>query len=501
MKRSLLLLLVLCLPVLAQGPLEPPAGPPSPKMKTLDQVEPRIPVSATTAPADGSSAHVISQPGSYYLQGNVAAAGKSIGVTIQAAGATLDLSGFTISGAPTAALQVNSGSRATVRNGILDASGGTSSLRSVGEVIAEDLVMRGSSGLAFYAEGPATMRRCQISNCTQGAYLNGGASLVADCVIRDISGGPAVTFRGAGSDLRDSVLARIDLTAPYTQAIDLGGSAHRVTNNRIGPVGGRGILATGPSHEVRDNHIVVTPSGPALEADTRRVYFRGNTFESPGNPTGMIRGMDGGGNVSILTTNTAPTAVINAPGTVPYTQPINLSGNASSDAEGDALTFAWSIVERPASGAGLSGSGSSVTLPASQAAPLAPGQYRFRLVITDALGSASTPVDAVVIVVVPEAPTAVLDQTTNPARVGQVCVLSGNRSSAPAPASISSYTFTLITRPAGSTRPLNSPVTQSTPTFNGFTPDVAGNYQWRLVAKDSNGTDSSAAALTVVATN
>jgi hypothetical protein len=384
---------------------------------------------------------------------------------------------------------------------MLEASGGTSALRSIGEVIAEDLVMRGSSGLAFYAEMSATMRRCQISNCTQGAYLNGGASLVDDCVIRDISGGPAVTFRGAGSDLRNSVLVRIDLSAPYTEAVDLGGSAHRVINNRIGPVGGRGILATGPSHEVRDNHIVVTPSGPALEADTQRVYFRGNTFESPGNATGMIRGADGGGNASILTTNSPPTAVITAPGVVAYAQPINLSGNASSDAEGDALTFAWSIVERPAAGAALSGSGSSVSLPGSAAAPLAAGLYRFHLIVTDVLGSASSPAEAVVIVQAAVLPTALLDQTTNPARVGQVCVLTGSRSSAAAPASITSYTYTLLLRPSGSTRPLNSPVTQSTPIKNDFTPDVAGSYRWRLVVRDSSGVDSNPVLIDVIATN
>lgn len=501
MKRSLLLSLILAVPLFAQGPLDPPAGPPAPTMKTLDQVEPRIPVTATTAPADSSSAHVINQPGSYYLQGNISAGGKTQGITIAAAGVTLDLSGYTISGATTAAIQVNAGARAIVRNGILNATGATSALRSLGEVTAEDLTMRGSSGLAFYAEASSTMRRCQISDCTLGAHFGGGASLVADCVIRDISGGPAVTFRGVGSDLRNSLLVRIDLSAPYTQAVDLGGSAHRVTNNRIGPVGGRGILAAGPSHEIRDNHIVVTPSGPALEADTRRVYFRGNTFESPGNATGMIRGADGGGNASILTTNEAPTAVINAPSSVAYAQPINLSGNASFDTEGDALSFEWLITQRPAAGAALSGSGSSVSLPASAAAPLAPGQYRFRLIVTDALGYTSLPAEVIVVVQAPSRPTAVLERTTSPAKVAQICVLTGERSVASAPATIVSYSFTLTSRPAGSTRPLNSPVTQSTPTFNGFIPDVVGTFRWRLIVTDSNGLESETSLLDVPAVN
>jgi parallel beta-helix repeat protein len=72
----------------AQGSLTPPAGTPLPTMKTLVQVEPRIPISA--AP------YTISQPGSYYLTSNlVTAAG---GIIIQTNRVTLDLMGFSITG-------------------------------------------------------------------------------------------------------------------------------------------------------------------------------------------------------------------------------------------------------------------------------------------------------------------------------------------------------------------------------------------------------------------
>src|SRR5262245_39743009 len=51
------------------GPLDPPAGPVTGTYKTLQQVEPRIDVA--TLPGSETCAHIIWQPGSYYLSGNL----------------------------------------------------------------------------------------------------------------------------------------------------------------------------------------------------------------------------------------------------------------------------------------------------------------------------------------------------------------------------------------------------------------------------------------------
>jgi hypothetical protein len=68
------------------GPLDPPAAP-APTMKTLQQIEPRTPISSLPA--------TISTAGSYYLTDNLTGA---LGITITASNVTLDLSGFRLEG-------------------------------------------------------------------------------------------------------------------------------------------------------------------------------------------------------------------------------------------------------------------------------------------------------------------------------------------------------------------------------------------------------------------
>src|SRR5437016_303642 len=80
----------LALQIFAQGPLTPP-GPPAPTFKTLDQLEPRTPISALPA--------TITASGSYYLTTNLTCTlcgGGTNGITITANDVTLDLMGFAL---------------------------------------------------------------------------------------------------------------------------------------------------------------------------------------------------------------------------------------------------------------------------------------------------------------------------------------------------------------------------------------------------------------------
>jgi len=105
----------------AQGSLTPPPGPPAPVMKTLDQIEPRLPIGPDTTPGNAEALYSISQPGSYYLTDNVQGVSNKHGIQVNASGVTIDLNGFEIVGVPSAqavsGIVVPTSERFTARDG------------------------------------------------------------------------------------------------------------------------------------------------------------------------------------------------------------------------------------------------------------------------------------------------------------------------------------------------------------------------------------------------
>lgn len=100
MQRRTMFVALTLLPAAAAvaGPLAPPAGPVGSSMKTLQQVEPRIPISAATTPGDADSLYKITQSGSYYLTADINGVSGKSGIEIDADNVSIDLNGFTVRG-------------------------------------------------------------------------------------------------------------------------------------------------------------------------------------------------------------------------------------------------------------------------------------------------------------------------------------------------------------------------------------------------------------------
>lgn len=100
--------------VIAQGPLTPP-GAPAPTMKTLDQVEARIPISAVP--------FTINSSGSYYLTSNLITAPGQTAITVNTGNVTIDLNGFQLLGSGGATAHgvrlVTGVTGVTIRHGIV----------------------------------------------------------------------------------------------------------------------------------------------------------------------------------------------------------------------------------------------------------------------------------------------------------------------------------------------------------------------------------------------
>ncbi len=182
----------------AQGPLAPP-GAPAPMMKTLVQVEPRVPIS--------SPAYTISQPGSYYLTTNLTCTGN--GVVIAVSGVTLDLMGFTLtgdrgnsdygvflSGATNVPVR-----NVVVRNGVISNFGYGVSAQCSQSCRFEQLVLSDNVNYGVYLNGSTlgqcdgnTVAACAVSGNYIGINLNGSYSgrcdgnAIIDCSVSGNSG-------------------------------------------------------------------------------------------------------------------------------------------------------------------------------------------------------------------------------------------------------------------------------------------------------------------------
>ncbi len=185
--------------------------------------------------------------------------------------------------------------------------------------------------------------------------------------------------------------------------------------------------------------------------------------------------------------NRPPVANAGADQTVYATQTVTLDGSASTDPDGQALTYAWSFVSRP-TGSTASIAGATNVKPTF--VPDRDGSYIVQLIVKD--GQLSSSPDTVEISTLNSAPVANAgaDQA---ALTGLAVALDGSASSDIDGDSLT-YAWSIMTAPSGSLASIVNP-TQVKPSF---TPDLAGQYVIELIVDD--GTVSSAPDTMVITT-
>jgi hypothetical protein len=184
--------------------------------------------------------------------------------------------------------------------------------------------------------------------------------------------------------------------------------------------------------------------------------------------------------VTITTTNTAPVAVAgNDQIGVPVGSVVTLDGSGSFDADGQPLSYRWSLLAKPAGSSAEIGE-SEIANPTFTADVA--GEYVAQLIVNDG--------------VVDSAPDTVLIRTNQPlnasagpdqtVEVGVTVQLDGGDSSDPNGETLT-YEWAFTSRPAGSTAVLNGSTTSS-PTF---VPDLEGDYDVRLTVTNTSGSTAS----------
>lgn len=185
--HRLLPALILALPSLAfaQGQLTPPSdafsgSAPTATMKSLAQVEPRIPLipgapGVSANPSDGGL--IIGAAGSYYLTGNITMTGGAA-IQVFAGNVTIDLNGFGLSSTSGATFGVeitsvvSPDSLVTIRNGQI--GGFAYGIRSTNNaaVVVEDVFVNGGYATGLDLSSRSVVRRCTVVGAFNG--INAG---------------------------------------------------------------------------------------------------------------------------------------------------------------------------------------------------------------------------------------------------------------------------------------------------------------------------------------
>ena len=259
---------ILLLPhAFGQGALTPPPGPPAPTMKTLDQLdaklEPRTPIS--------SLPFTISQPGSYYLTGNLTGVSGQDGITIATSDVTLDLVGFALTGVAGSlkGVSISGGtSNIAVRNGTVRSWGGEGvDAGSASNGQFQDLRLSANGGFAGLIAGDgSTVSGCVARGNTRDGIFTGFGCTISGCTTRENL--DAGIYAGQGSTVTGCTASRNTDRGIFTSG------ECTVSGCTANLNGGDGINASGGSTisgcTASDNHKngIVSENGSTISGST-----------------------------------------------------------------------------------------------------------------------------------------------------------------------------------------------------------------------------------------
>ncbi len=190
--------------------------------------------------------------------------------------------------------------------------------------------------------------------------------------------------------------------------------------------------------------------------------------------------------MTIDSSNVAPVAKAGNDRSALLDQLISLDGSASSDAEGDELTYSWSIISQPSGGsATLTGEASST--PSFQMSAF--GDYVVQLIVND--GYQDSVPDSLIITSENLAPVANAGEDSE-AEIEDSVALNGSASYDPEGMELS-YQWSFTSLPDDANIELTDVSTMSP----SFVPDVAGTYVVQLIVEDGEFTDNDTVTIVV----
>jgi hypothetical protein len=254
------------------GPLDPP-GPPS-ATGTLTQIEPRMPIPPVGW--NGTFPITVSQPGSYFLTGNVTSAVVANGINITASHVVLDLNGFTLaatSGGSTGIAADFALTDLTVRNGTVTGWTGNAGIELDSSTDTLEDVTADSNYNGIIVGSGSTVRHVDAeANGFIGILIADPTNLFRGGVIEDSvaskNGGDGIVVGANNMTVRNCSIER-----NAVNGVGINNAADVVEDNSIigNSIYGVDLGASANHDSVVRNVVHGNTSGPVLDGGTSDV--------------------------------------------------------------------------------------------------------------------------------------------------------------------------------------------------------------------------------------